>query len=169
MAATGRRPKPLALKKLEGNPGKRALPKDTVAPDGAAIMPAHVTGYAADVWRRVVTAMPEGVYRATDDETLAAYCLACARVRTAAEMLEIEGHVIYNRKVIDRDDGTRLIIDDAKRNPWGVVMREATKELAMLGTKLGLDPIARENIKAPEKPSAGRFAGLFGIDGGKVG
>lgn len=171
MGIRGPKRTPLSVRKLEGNPSKRALPADTVLPDGAIIMPSHVgDGYAAHVWRRVVGAMPDGVYRATDDETLAAYCLACERMRTAHEMLTIEGHVIYERKIIDRDDGSRLIVESKPtRNPWGVVMREATKEIAMLGTKLGLDPIARENIKQPEQPSSGRFVGLIGIDGGKVG
>jgi P27 family predicted phage terminase small subunit len=165
MGERGPKGKPADVKNLEGNPGKRPI-KEPVRPSGKPRKPRHLTGYAAEIWHDVLGAMPESVYTATDAAALVAYCLACDQLREATEHLLIEGHVI--RSVIRvLDDGTR-IYGPPKRNPWGVVSREAMEKIATLGTRLGLDPIARENLGAkPAELPKSKFGGLVGIAGGK--
>jgi phage terminase small subunit len=60
-------------------------------------------------------------------------------------------------------------VNGPRRNPWTVISSQARQQLATIGTRLGLDPMARENIKAPQsKPPASKFTGLVGINGGKA-
>lgn len=142
------------MKRLEGNPGKKRMPKGHVEPTGTIEPPIYVIGHALAVWHRVVGSMPPGVYAPTDVDVLAAYCLAVDAHGKAAEALLIEGHVVQT-------------IHGPKRNPWGVVATQARAQIATLGTRLGLDPLARENINAPDQRPVGNFGALVGIDGGK--
>jgi P27 family predicted phage terminase small subunit len=159
MGARGPAGKTTKQKLLEGNPGKTKLPTDYVEPVGDVRRPDHIDGYAAEVWERVVAAMPPGVYKATDTGLLAAYCLACARQRDAVYRVKLEGEVI----TVNGQYGPKPV-----RNPWAVMLTEANAQIASLGTKLGLDPIARESIKAPKNPGSGKFGALVGINGGKA-
>src|SRR3546814_885276 len=170
MGKRGPAGKPADVKKLEGNPGKRPL-KEPVRPEGKPRKPRHLTGYAAEIWHDVLGAMPESVYAATDAGTLVAYCIACDDLRDARGHLLVEGHVIRPViRVVENDDGEiREIYGPPKRNPWGAVTREAMDKIATLGSKLGLDPIARENLGASPggEPPKSKFGGLVGIAGGK--
>lgn len=63
MALRGRKPTPVALKLVTGNPGKRALPKDVPPPpDGGrgpladVAKPRHIKGRAAAIWDEVTAA-----------------------------------------------------------------------------------------------------------------
>ncbi|MGE3296728.1 MAG: phage terminase small subunit P27 family [Porticoccaceae bacterium] len=138
---------PPHLRELSGNPSKRRISSRGVQPVGAAERPEHVTGYAAEVWDRIVTAMP-GVFRITDETALAAYCTAADEFREATLHLATEGAVITGAR-------------GAKRtNPWLAVQRSAGAGMASLGRRLGLDPTSRDQLPPPPKPSTSKFAGL---------
>lgn len=156
MGTSGPKKKPVALKRLEGNPGHRPLPSGYVEPKGSPCAPEHLTGYAREVWQRVTRSMPDGVYLATDTETLVAYCDAVDTLRKAMLAIAAEGHVLETTF-------------GPKRNPWNTIATQTRQQIATLGTRLGLDPIARESINAPERRSESKFAGLVGIDGRKPG
>jgi P27 family predicted phage terminase small subunit len=165
MAKAGRPSKPADVKKLEGNPGNRPV-KEPVRPAGKPRKPRHLTGYAAEIWHDVLGAMPPAVYAATDAGTLAAYCLACDQLREATEHLLVEGIVI--RPVLRVNEDGTWIYGAPKRNPWHGVSVSAMEKIASLGGKLGLDPIARENLGAkPAEPPKSKFGGLVGIAGGR--
>lgn len=159
MGTRGPKGKPAAQKRLEGNPGKKKIPEGYVAAEGEPERPDHLDGYAADVWDRVMRSMPAGVYAASDTEVLAAYCLAAAELKRAMAHLAIEGRVV----MVETKQGVV-----PRRNVWSGIAREMMSQIATLGTRLGLDPMARENIKAPDKKPVGKFGELVGIDGGKA-
>ena len=142
---------PVAVREAQGNPGKRAMPKGIVEPLGELTRPDHVTDYAADTWDRLIGSMPVGVFKSTDRDALAAYCLAAQTMRTATFALVVEGEVV----------GGRL-------NPWVRVQNNARAQVITLGTQLGLTPIARENIAQPPAPKGGKWSGLLAINGGKA-
>jgi phage terminase small subunit len=54
-----------------------------------------------------------------------------------------------------------------KRNPWGPIAGQARQQIKDLGTRLGLDPIARERMSQPSGPGKSKFAGLAAIGGGR--
>ena len=70
----GRKPKPTRVKELEGNPGKRRLPKREPRPRGAAVAPAWLGAERAVLGARV-TGQLDWLTPA-DERTLAAYCVA---------------------------------------------------------------------------------------------
>src|SRR5262245_58233048 len=86
----GPAPRPIALRILRGNPGKRPLrrgfepePEPSV-PDA----PVFLTGYAMDEWYRVAGGLHLlGLLTPLDHMPLAAYCAAYARWRAAEEAL----------------------------------------------------------------------------------
>jgi phage terminase small subunit len=79
----GRHPKPTALKVLQGNPGKRALPKDEPTPTGKATKPkwlkANKGGRVWDEYAPIVDAM--GLLTDADTETFARWCVLAAEFR----------------------------------------------------------------------------------------
>jgi P27 family predicted phage terminase small subunit len=148
--------KPISVKRLEGNVGKRRIPKDDeyVHASGALIRPEHITGYAAEVWDRVIASMPPGLYGPPDAEALVAYCDAAETLRDAREHLAAEGQVLETNY-------------GPKRNPWGPIAGQARQQIKDIGTRLGLDPIARERMSQPSGPGKSKFSGLAAIGGSK--
>ena len=58
MATRGRKPKPTALKVLEGNPGKRPLnDREPVPPKGTLKCPAWLLPEAKKEWKRLAPAL----------------------------------------------------------------------------------------------------------------
>lgn len=154
----GRKPKPPELRRLEGNPGKRAINEDAPQPTGTPTRPNYLNGYAAEVWGKIIGAMPEKVYSPADEELLAAYCVAAAMHREAVERINEMGAVIV------ADSGAPY------QNPWtGILNTQATK-MATIGSRLGLDPAARATLRVPkdEKPKS-KFEGLVAFPGGQTG
>lgn len=139
----GRKPKPTALKRIAGNPGKRKLHDEPVLPPDLPDCPAHLTKSAKAEWARVsVLLHAAGVIKTTDRAALAAYCQAYgdwadARVWlakvTPKQMATEDGFARY--KAFVRASNTA--VDQMRR--WAV--------------ELGLTPSARARIKAepPEK------------------
>jgi len=68
----GRRPKPTALKILEGNPGKRRLGRGTPTPlVGVPPCPAHLRGRARVAWVRIGEHLARmGVATSVDQDAL---------------------------------------------------------------------------------------------------
>ena len=87
MAARGRKPKPTALKELEGNPGKRSLnPSEPKPPQKAPSCPAWLEKEAKREWRRLSKGMEQlGILTELDRAAFAGYCQAYARWKERLE------------------------------------------------------------------------------------
>jgi P27 family predicted phage terminase small subunit len=155
MGQRGPKGRPLAVKILEGNRNKEKLPDGFIEVDAPLERPEGMNKAADEVFDNVIGAMPPGVYTAGDRELILTYCMACSNLREARQNLEIQGQVLETEYGL-------------KRNPWGVVAREAIAQIATIGSRLGLDPMARQNIAAPEKKAKSKFEGLIPINGGKA-
>ena len=118
MAKRGRKPKPTALKKLEGNPGKRPL--NELEP-----MPAITMLRCA------------GILTAADAVTFAGYCQAYARWREAEEQISKLG-MIYKDKVTGK----------IHPNPYIAISRAAFTEVKSMAAEFGLTPATRTAIIA---------------------
>jgi P27 family predicted phage terminase small subunit len=85
----GRKRKPTAIKKLEGNPGHRPLNRDESKILAGAVVgrPRWLTETAQGEWRRIMSALRKtpGLLTTCDRAVLAAYCQAWARWREAEE------------------------------------------------------------------------------------
>jgi P27 family predicted phage terminase small subunit len=158
----GNPPVPFELKVLRGNPGKRPLRRgpEPPVPDDIPEPPAFLAGYAADEWYRVAPQLFR-LRLLTDFDVgpLAAYCMACARWRHAAEALA---------KMSDNDPLTSGLLvrtrsGDAAQNPLVAIERKAISDMVRYAGEFGMTPAARARIAAgPNPPSGGsKFDGLI--------
>lgn len=89
----GRKPKPTAVKKLEGNPGKRKLNKNEPVPaKGMPTCPDWLMPEAKKEWERLAELMNQmGVLTEVDMAAFAAYCQSYARWKEAQEHITAGG------------------------------------------------------------------------------
>lgn len=95
MAQRGRKPKPTALKVLEGNPGKRPLNEHEPKPEKKAPKcPAWLEPEAKKEWKRMTKTLEAiGVLTQVDATAFAGYCQAYARWKEAEEFLSKHGTI----------------------------------------------------------------------------
>lgn len=134
----GRKPKPTALKLLEGNPGKRELnqfePKPT---DGLPICPEWLMEDAKEEWYRLAAVMNKmGILSEVDQSAFAVYCQTWARWKEAQEHIDREG------STFETDSG------QIKRNPWVAIANEWQAKLMSVCGEFGLTPSSRSRIVA---------------------
>ena len=95
MATKGRKPKPTALKMLEGNPGKRPLNDKEPQPEKKAPRcPSWLEPEAKKEWKRMSKTLETiGVLTQVDMTAFAGYCQAYARWKEAEEFLSKHGTI----------------------------------------------------------------------------
>lgn len=95
MAQRGRKPKPTAIKVLEGNPGKRPLNQNEPKPERKAPKcPIWLEPEAKKEWRRMCKTLEAiGVLTQVDAMAFAGYCQAYARWKEAEEFLSKHGTI----------------------------------------------------------------------------
>ena len=95
MATRGRKPKPTALKILEGNPGKRPLNEnEPIPPKGNIKCPSWLLPEAKKEWKRLAPSLEAmGVLTMADLKAFEGYCQAYARWREAEEFLTHHGSI----------------------------------------------------------------------------
>ena len=93
---SGRKPKPTAVKALEGNPGKRSLNTGEPKPEKKAPRcPAWLEGEAKKEWKRMAGQMEKlGIPTEIDMAAFAGYCQAYARWKEAEEFITQHGTIV---------------------------------------------------------------------------
>lgn len=137
MGERGPAPKPTALKVLQGNPGKRALPKGEPRPAAGKVpaAPRWLGEEARREWRRVArTLHGAGLLTEADHDALALYCETFASWRRA------EGFVRKNGEVI------RTAAGNVIQNPYLSIANRAKKDALVLLREFGMTPAARSRI-----------------------
>ena len=99
MAVRGRKPKPTALKVLEGNPGHRPLNKKEPMPKGKLPRcPEWLEDDAKKEWKRLGKVLAEmGMLTEIDRAAFAGYCQAYARWKGAEEFITQHGDMVRRR------------------------------------------------------------------------
>ena len=97
MAMAGRRPKPTALKLLEGDRGKGRRPlneHEPVPPRGGVKCPSWLLPEAKKEWKRLAPSLEAmGVLTQADLTAFAGYCQAYARWKEAEEFISQHGSI----------------------------------------------------------------------------
>ena len=95
MATRGRKPKPTAIKLLEGNPGKRPLnTKEPIPPKEEAVCPSWLLPEAQKAWSKIAPMLENlGILSCLDISALAGYCQSYARWKDAKEQVAKRGVV----------------------------------------------------------------------------
>ena len=147
----GRKPKPSALKELEGNPGKRAL--NTKEPKPSAdipTMPPHLKGAARNEWIRITKELRAlKLISNIDRAALTAYCTAWGDYVRACGKLEKEGEVIVTEK------GTMY------QNPWVGIKNKAMEKILKISAEFGMTPSSRARVKVEAPTEADEMASLL--------
>ena len=129
----GRKPKPTAVKKLEGNPGKRKL--NTKEPVPAKGMPDCPE--AKKEWERLADLMNQmGILTEVDMAAFAAYCQSYARWKEAQEHIDSEG------STFETDKGYQ------QQTPWVGIANTNQKLMLQAASEFGLTPSSRSRIVA---------------------
>jgi P27 family predicted phage terminase small subunit len=144
----GRKPKPTALKRRDGNPGKRGYnPDEPVLPEGLPDCPGHLSDLAREEWHRIAATLHgAGVLTTVDRAALAAYCQAWGRWVEAEEKLK------------DLPAMIRTPSGYVQQNPWLPV---ANKQLEIMGrymAELGITPASRSRVQAGPIEPQGRIS-----------
>ena len=138
----GTKPQPTALRRRNGNPGKRGYNHaEPVPPGEMPDCPQHLSAVARDEWARLAQALFDmGVLALTDRAALAAYCQAYGR------WVEAEERLAETPMLIKAPSGY------VQQSPW---LSVANKQLELMGrfmAELGLTPAARSRIRSFDAP-----------------
>ena len=141
----GRKPKPTALRRSEGNPGKRGYnPAEPVAPGDLPDGPAHLNAAARAEWTRLALTLNEmGVLTTIDRAGFAAYCQCYGRW-VEAELKLRETPLLYMTQS-----------GYIQHSPW---LSVANKQLELMGrymTEFGLTPASRSRVAAQIEAASG--------------
>lgn len=163
----GRKPKPTALKKLHGNPGKRPLnnnePKFAGRPDLKTIPWLNTS--AKTEWKRIMREMGDLDYiKSTDQVAFASYCTWYAKWRDLEIILEQEGQIVkepqYGTTKKDGNIEITYLYDLVKPHPAARLAESASQQVRHWAAVLGFDPANRSKVSVPSNnPEGGSDAG----------
>jgi P27 family predicted phage terminase small subunit len=138
----GRKPKPTALKKLEGNPGKRPLnDREPEFRRDVPYCPRHLSVVAKREWHRIVRELyAAGLLTVADRAALAAYCQLYAR------WVQAEQKLAGGSLTITTDKGFVL------QNPLVGICNTALDGMRKYLIEFGMTPSSRSRLHvAPPK------------------
>jgi P27 family predicted phage terminase small subunit len=145
----GRKPKPTAIRELHGNVGHRPINKNEPKFSGVPVCPTWLPGSAKTEWNRIVTQLEElDMLKATDQQALAAYCVAFSRWQTAERIVNREGQTV-KEPVLDKT-GT-VIGHKVKRHPATIIAKDERTSMLKAASLFGFDPSSRSRVQIPEK------------------
>ena len=141
----GRRPKPTAIRRLDGNPGKRGFNANEPEPPPGCPdcpdCPPHMDGEAREEWHRLAPVLHEmGVLTLADRAAFAAYCQAWAR------WVEAEVKLKHLPAMVRTPNG------HVQQNPWIGVANRQLELMGRFAVELGLTPSARTRLDLPKAP-----------------
>ena len=152
MATRGRKPTPIELKLLKGNPGKRAINAKAQVLQQHEALPGDATPNmlleeAKPYWDHAIAHAPRGLLRKLDIYLLAAWCNAAYRyefnMRLAAKSDVIP---VRGAKLAGLDPKDRPVM----HNPFSTAARAYLKDMTMLAAELGFTPSSRARLGAAE-------------------
>jgi len=134
----GRPPKPAALKRLAGNPGKRPIreePRVTV-PARVPYPPRFLNTYGKAEWRRVIKILIKaGLYSELDRTSLSIYCSEFGTWRDALTVVGRTGGA-----VLTTDKGYHYV------NPWQTIAERARAASLNALQQFGGSPSSRSKV-----------------------
>ncbi len=135
--ARGRKPKPTALKKLAGNPGKRALSKKEPKPRAASRVPtapAYLSTIAKQCWKYYAKELYQlGLLSKVDRFAFEGFC-------------QNYGLYVEAEKVLETEDKVVMTFNTLKKNPWLEISRNARLDALKFAVEFGLTPSARTRV-----------------------
>ena len=140
MAQRGRKPKPTAIKVLEGNPGKRELNLYEPKPNKKMPKcPDWLDDEAKEEWKRLAKNLNElGLLTELDMAAFASYCQAYARWKEAEEFISQHGTIVKTKTGY------------WQQVPQVSIAHSNQKIMMQAASEFGLTPSSRSRIIADE-------------------
>ena len=127
-------PKPIEIRQLEGNKGKRPMPKAISFKDASSRIPDELTGYARDWFKLTSTELRNArLLKVADVPKLAVIAQVYATMREAQEGLK-QGLIIVNDK------------GEVITNPCESIFRLNAKLYHDMAASFGLSPVDRTRL-----------------------
>ena len=132
----GRKPKPTAVKIMEGNLGKRKIRGDEPKPPGSLPdCPEHLSTEAKAEWHRIAKSLNViGLLTQVDRATMAAYCQCWGR------WVEAEQKLAETPAILRTPAGY------IQQSPWLSISNKQLELMARYMTELGLTPASRSRL-----------------------
>lgn len=136
----GRRPKPTALKRLTGNPGKRALNhNEPQTRSRRPKLPSHLGAVAQGEWKRLTRELRAmNLLASADADALAMYCQLYERWVDASKQLTDKG------MVVETENGFPVL------SPYLSIANQCIKQMLRILIEFGMTPASRSRIQLPE-------------------
>jgi P27 family predicted phage terminase small subunit len=133
----GRRPKPTALKELEGNPGKRPLNQHEPKPRGDLFAaPEWMSDTQREGWAYAITNSPYGLLKQLDRSILAIWVVAEDLHREAAEKISQFG-------LLTKSPNAGLPL----QSPYLAILNKQAQLMLKAGAELGFSPASRTRVQ----------------------
>lgn len=143
----GRKPKPTALRLLQGNPGKRRINTNEPKPPAVETIdpPATLDGEARAEWeRRAPQLLAVGLLTEVDLPAFLMYCQSWGRLQDAEAKLKSTGEVVKT------PSGYPVI------NPFRTIANKALTQCQQFWAEFGMMPSSRSRVGARVPKGAGR-------------
>jgi P27 family predicted phage terminase small subunit len=144
MPVRGGKPKPTALRMLQGNPARKPLPKhEAKPPSGIPQAPKHLTPEAREHWDEVCEPLAKiGLLTVIDGEALAGYC------ESRAIYVEAKTRMIEEGISVTSPNGYKI------PSPSFNVAMKAMKQMQSWLAEFGMTPSSRSRVRAGEPGEA---------------
>lgn len=142
----GPKPKPTALKIIEGKPGHRPLNKNEPAVDGlAGSAPDWMNPEQREIWRNALACAPMGLITKIDESVLTTWVVACYLHQEATEKVNQMGLIVKSP-----------VKGDPMQNPYLPIINRQALIMQKAAAEMGFTPSSRSRVSVP---SGGRGAG----------
>src|SRR5215831_5950678 len=132
----GRKPTPIPLRRVKGNPRRRPLPPEPKVVTTLPPPPAILNEEARREWYRAGRLLrAAGVISSLDRGVFALYCATWARWLEATTEVRKHGSITMTRSGYPQ------------LSAYLVVEQQTMRQLASLGEQLGMSPVSRSRIK----------------------
>lgn len=147
---SGRRPKPAAIKRREGNRGKRKIRAEPVG-KGLPRCPDYFTAEQRALWLATVQSAPPNLLCAADSALLEVFATAWQTLRECNRLISKSTLLIQSER-------------GAVKNPLLSIRRMTVADLNSAATQLGMSPAARARLVAPAPDDDDPMSLLLGWD-----
>lgn len=136
----GRKPTPVSLRLVRGNPGRRPIPEVAKVSSEMPQAPAHLSQRAREEWDTIAPQLHEaGLLAKVDRSALAAYCQAYGRWVEAEVALKTHGTLVKS------PSGFPMV------SPYLTVANKAMEQMTKMLIEFGMSPSSRSRVTV-EKP-----------------
>jgi len=149
------KPKPTHLKAIEGNPGKRPLPKDEFKPEPGCKPPRGMSSAEKSIWKYYAKQLDvAGLLAGMDRDNLANICRAIARVNEISKILNHPDTQLMISYTEMAPNGTEKPV--VKLNPLLPEQRQLMAQIRQMAPEFGMTPRGRVGLSvggtSKEKP-----------------